>query len=356
MRRQMPFVARVANSPVAYIPVFFVLEVSIRLLLEHLIFGPWAETVVNPALPVAKRLSFIRKFKAEASKTVYYIVVVALELRFFATVPQESGWIFQPSRMWSNYLSGSNTYEFPHMLLFIFTIQAAFYVHLLVFHFIEPKNKDFIEMLVHHVATLALLVICRRYQCMTAGISMLALHDLADVFVGPAKMCNWAGFQWAALANFLAMTAIWLVTRLVYYPLLFIPSVYADMHAALVASGAMPGWVYRTVLVGLVTLLGLHGFWFSAFVRMIKDSIRSRRVYDGQLTDDVQGALVAPQPRPRPCSGSGSGKLAAVGAEPTHRVGDPAGDCVGLPSLSHAAVALARAQEEIPADGATGLE
>ena len=89
----------------------------------------------------------------------------------------------------------------------------------------EVTRSDAMEMMLHHVVTIILISICCFINFSRIGLSILLLHDLADIFLEAAKMFNYvskaAGRAWAKPVCdlvFGTFALVFFVTRLVVYP------------------------------------------------------------------------------------------------------------------------------------------
>ena len=88
--------------------------------------------------------------------------------------------------------------------------QLAFYWSLSILQFFDVKRKDFWEMFVHHLTTIALLCFswtCNLTRCLQTielelvlattklsrcGALVLIVHDFADAFLEAAKLFHYA--------------------------------------------------------------------------------------------------------------------------------------------------------------------
>eukprot|EP00708_Paratrimastix_pyriformis_P003680 GAFH01002471.1.p2 GENE.GAFH01002471.1~~GAFH01002471.1.p2 ORF type:complete len:347 (+),score=87.17 GAFH01002471.1:28-1068(+) len=269
----------VAKHPFAFIPVFFVILTVIRLAVEHLFFIPMAKKCVKAE--GKKKILFINKFKGEGFKTLYYVFTSMISWFELLTVPPEQNWVFHVERVWT----GFSDAQFPDHIYFLYSLQLGFYFHLLVYHFIEPKNKDFLEMLIHHMSTIALIAYSWDQGCMNVGYLILALHDVSDCFVGPTKMFNFAGWALSTVVGFAFLSTSWFLTRLVYFPFWVIRSVLVDYWTELVLHGLQTRIQWGIFNGLLCTLEVLHIFWFYQLTRILGSAILERRVHDAHLTE-----------------------------------------------------------------------
>jgi ceramide synthetase len=88
--------------------------------------------------------------------------------------------------------------------------ELAFYWSLFISQFFDAKRKvallttvihitqliqDFWEMFIHHVATLALLILSWTNHMHRMGSLVLLIHDFADLWLELAKLARYAKFQ-----------------------------------------------------------------------------------------------------------------------------------------------------------------
>ena len=68
----------------------------------------------------------------------------------------------------------------------------TYFWSLCVSQFIDVKRKDFWQLMVHHVTTLALMAFSWTCNLTRMGTLVLLVHDCADVFLEAAKACRYA--------------------------------------------------------------------------------------------------------------------------------------------------------------------
>ena len=76
-----------------------------------------------------------------------------------------------------------------------YMIEMAFYWSLFFTQFSDVKRKDFMEMFVHHLATLALLTLSWTTQMFRIGSLVILVHDFADHWMELAKMARYANYN-----------------------------------------------------------------------------------------------------------------------------------------------------------------
>ncbi|VVC88818.1 unnamed protein product [Leptidea sinapis] len=86
-------------------------------------------------------------------------------------------------------------------------VSSAFYWSLTISQFWDVRRKDFWQMFIHHIATIALLSFSWVCNLHRIGTLVLLLHDCADIFV--ERLCD---------TSFLALIVVWISTRVGIYP------------------------------------------------------------------------------------------------------------------------------------------
>ena len=109
-------------------------------------------------------------------------------------------------------------YEGPKGMKYYYLCTMGFHLYSMWIHFVQKARNDFIEMGLHHGATLFLYGVSyylARYEC---GLIIMYLHDLADI--PSAFLRCWSETLWSRTALFwgIAMITAWPYTRLYCYP------------------------------------------------------------------------------------------------------------------------------------------
>jgi hypothetical protein len=183
-------------------------------------------------------------------------------------------------------------------LFYIF--QIGFYLHSIYAHlFIETRRNDFVEMLVHHVATLLLIAISFSTRFTAVGTLIVVVHDFSDILLEIAKTYIYRSNDTLANFWFTLWVLSWIALRLVYFPFYILP---ASVYVSVGKIGYYPHYI--TCAIMLITLQILHIFWSFMIARMIyrmfagtADKIRDTRE-DDESTDDESSADGAAKNKP----------------------------------------------------------
>ncbi|CAD5113401.1 DgyrCDS2573 [Dimorphilus gyrociliatus] len=130
--------------------------------------------------------------------------------------------------------------------------------------FMDVKRKDFMEMLSHHMATIALLVLSFVSNFVRIGALILVVHDTVDWWMEGAKLAKYTGYSKLTDALFIIFTIIWAITRLFIYPFYILYSVYFDVIDIV---GGFP--MHKIFSILLTFLQVLHIYWFYLICKMI---------------------------------------------------------------------------------------
>lgn len=165
---------------------------------------------------------------------------------------------------------------------FYYSQACGFYIAGLIFTlFLDTRHSDFIEMVVHHLATIALIVMSYIYGYLRVGIITLALHDVGDIFLYSSKLTHHMGIKGVDIFLFACFVIVFYVTRLVMYSRIVF-TVSVETLQVLIVQPTFNRWAlfYDTYLshyvyfvVFLWTLLLLHCFWYSLALRLVVNEV-----------------------------------------------------------------------------------
>jgi len=158
---------------------------------------------------------------------------------------------------------------------FFYLCSLGFWTSCILFLGIETIRKDFIQMILHHFLTVALIVLSYIYNFHRFGLLVLILHDVVDVFLYTAKSLNYRGYQTGADICFAIFAFSFFVARLILYPIYCIlPSFYA-MCRSYEGSDLILPLMLPIMLTGLY---GLQVQWWLMIWKMVLKSIPGGKV------------------------------------------------------------------------------
>lgn len=183
-----------------------------------------------------------------------------------------TSWMWDTRECWQNYPFQPLSPEQHSYYL----VELAFYWSLMFSQFIDIKRKDFVIMLVHHLATILLITFSYGNNMIRAGSMVMCVHDASDIFLEAAKMANYAKYQRLCDGLFVFFSISFFICRLVIFPFWII-------HSVLVESWEIAG-PYRAwwLLNGLLLVLQcLHIIWFYLIM-----GIAIKAIFRGKVAKD----------------------------------------------------------------------
>lgn len=171
--------------------------------------APWNNPLkVNPKSK--RRSKQMVKFKSQTWQLVCHAVMGALEWYVIQqSVSTSTGPTFldEPSRM-------TLKLEENHPLVeTVYILQMAIWIITGIFHvFFLEQNSDYLVMLGHHVATVALLGLSFQHNYVRFGICVLFVHDVSDVVIDLLKIFNYldlSDLRCAFLVEICFVTNLW---------------------------------------------------------------------------------------------------------------------------------------------------
>ncbi|XP_015250233.1 ceramide synthase 5-like [Cyprinodon tularosa] len=214
------------------------------------------------------RPSMQKKFCESMWRFTFYLVIFIYAISHLWTSP----WMWDTRHCWYNYpfqpLSpGQYNY---------YVAELAFYWSLMVSQFTDIKRKDFMIMLVHHLATIFLITISYGNNMLRAGTLVMCVHDASDIFLEAAKLANYAKYQRLCDTMFVVFSISFFIARLVIYPFWIVHSVLFESWEII---GPYRAW---WLLNGLLLVLQvLHIIWFYTITR-----IAVKAIFKGKVSKD----------------------------------------------------------------------
>ncbi|XP_063693358.1 ceramide synthase 6-like [Bolinopsis microptera] len=156
------------------------------------------------------------------------------------------------------------TWAVKKSLYYYYLLEGSFYLSLMVSQFMDTKRKDFWEMFLHHIATLALIGGSWFGGAYKVGAIVMATHDVSDVFLEAAKASIYVKKHFWSNLFFGCFTVTFFSSRLVMLP-------YKVIHCAIVeANAAIYNWPVHFLYGSfLITLQILHIYWFTFIIKLL---------------------------------------------------------------------------------------
>jgi TLC domain len=141
-------------------------------------------------------------------------------------------------------------------------IQLGYHFHSLLVHISSEIRNDFMEMLLHHSITVALLFLAYFMNYWPMSLLVLYTHDISDAFVCYTKVFIDTKMKLTTGIFSLCLIVSWAYTRLYVYPFkLMRYGVYENP------------WIHEVYGIGIMgtmvhVLLVLHVYWFILLIKM----------------------------------------------------------------------------------------
>jgi len=144
-----------------------------------------------------------------------------------------------------------------------YQIELGFYCSLVISLFMDNKRKDFWEMIIHHICTIALLSISWCANMIRIGSLVILVHDAADPMLEGAKLLKYMAYDTLCDFMFIGFAVNWFVTRITLYPLRILYSSFVESWRIV---GPYNMWY---IFNGMLSILYvLHIFWFYTILKM----------------------------------------------------------------------------------------
>jgi hypothetical protein len=242
---------------------------------------------------VQKYLSTRRRNRVTNTKIVKY-VEAAWRFIFYSSfcalgyyalfVPTTAPWISETML----FFVGWPYHPVSSAVAIYYQVELGCYVHQLFWT--EVTRSDAVEMILHHLITIALITISFLNNFTRMGSVILLLHDSADIFLEFGKVLNYIskvkGNKWLSpvVDTFFGLFAVsFFVTRLVLYPRFILWSMSTEGYTYF--GGWAAGWSFVALLFALQFL---HIFWFYLILRMVVKICSSGSVEKDERSDDEE--------------------------------------------------------------------
>ncbi|KAF3199882.1 hypothetical protein TWF191_004200, partial [Orbilia oligospora] len=121
----------------------------------------------------------IARFLEQAYTAIYFAVFGPLGLYVMSQTP--GLWFFNTTPYWSTHPNIIHTGIFKayYLLQWSYWLQQAIVLVLML----EKPRKDFKELVIHHIVTVALITLSWRFHFTYIGLSVFITHDVSDFFL-----------------------------------------------------------------------------------------------------------------------------------------------------------------------------
>lgn len=285
-------------------------------------------------LPIAKSYGIKSRAKQYRFMEQFYTAI------YFAIFGPFGLWVMSRTPVW--YFNTAGMYEgFPHRahegwFKAYYLLQASYWAQQAVVLMLqlEAPRKDFKELVLHHVVTLALIGLSYRFHFTYMGIAVYITHDISDFFLATSKIFNYLDFWWGP-GYFAGFLFVWAYTRH-YLNLRIIWSLLPNGQFATVGPYELNWdtqqykcWISQSITAPLLAILqAVNIFWFVLIVRilvryLVRGVAKDERSDDEEEEEDgveangeaMKPSLMVNGEPVSPVSPVGNGEAPATGVE-----------------------------------------
>jgi ceramide synthetase len=222
--------------------------------------------------PLASRVAQ-KKWRDQAWQLAIHVSMTAWEVRLLGlAAARGQPWWEDPYTMYTPcpqlYLrDGVVGFPFLYELRSFYVLQLVLWMWTGVSaKWLEERRKDYVEMMLHHVMTVALILGSFLHAEYATGLVILAVHDASDIVLDAMKMANYLKVEgshggYVTESLFVLNTyVVWPFLRLYRFPVYVIPAVYYAYPRDCNKDGKTPGSSGNIWM--LYSLFLLHCFWW----------------------------------------------------------------------------------------------
>lgn len=267
----------------------------------------WTETKKSRDAKLRERN--VLRFAEQGWSLTYYIVFWTLGMSIYINLPC---FPLQTKHFWLNY----PVRFLPGPIKFYYLCQLSCWVHQLIVLNSEARRKDHVQMLTHHLITIALIVASYITHFTRIGIAILVIMDFCDIILPLAKMLLY--LQLPSIfpdTMFGVFLVSWLATRqaaftLVLWSVLVESPDYTKSRFNPMEGQFWSKYTYYGFSIFLIALLILMCVWFYMICRVAFNVLRGKPAEDTRSDEEDVDSSSSATLAPNSNSGTDSDTLA----------------------------------------------
>lgn len=202
-------------------------------------------------------------------KVIYYVSAIILGI----CVLYNESWVYKLN------ILESDIKNIPIKFKIYYFYEICFYLNELTTIMYEPKKKDFYQMVLHHISTLALMFLSYfNPKFIVFGVVILILHDISDPLLEFAKVENYLGESLFSDVAFFVFVSVFIISRLLIYPR------YILYQAFLRVQRENFTLISKVILIFLFTLQVMHIIWTGYIIKLLGKIISGKELSDPRDT------------------------------------------------------------------------
>ncbi|KAG0275238.1 sphingosine N-acyltransferase lag1 [Linnemannia exigua] len=232
------------------------------------------------------------RFQEEGWVCIYYSISWTLGMYVLRTSPVWNSWTFwfKPEALFEGY---PHT-QLPHVMLWYYYVQLAFWLQQIFVLHVEAPRKDFWALMAHHTVTLLLISGSALSNFWRAGNVVFVVMDLADIILAFSKSMKYLGVPSKICDVFFGTFMVtWLYTRHYMYAYIlhgFMFTAYEMIPFELDISQGK--WYCRELawlpILGLALLQILMVYWFALILRILVKILKGHSAEDERSEDESE--------------------------------------------------------------------
>lgn len=193
-----------------------------------------------------------------------------------------------PRHYWTGATQFPLNYYVPFKMTLFYLIEIGFYIQAVPFLlFEEVRRKDWLESLVHHIVTLVLMYYSWYANFTRAGVMVMLLHDISDIFLEAAKLARYAEREDMATGLFATFALSWVILRVILFPIMVVSRIVIDPVVLIAVPYNINPQPHYAILSTLFMLLYfLHLYWTWLIWKVIERQLTKGGVDDVREEDD----------------------------------------------------------------------
>lgn len=222
------------------------------------------------------------------NESCWKMVVYTLFSTVAFLVTYKEPYFLDPYHYWTGANQFPLNYYVPFKITLFYLIEIGFYLQAIPFLlFEEVRRKDWMESLLHHFVTLGLMYYSWYANFTRAGIIVMLLHDISDIFLEAAKLARYAERESWATGLFATFALSWVILRVILYPIMVVSRVLIDpiLYIA-IPYNVDPQPHYSVFGTLFMVLYFLHLYWTWLIWKVIERQFTKGSVDDVREDDD----------------------------------------------------------------------
>lgn len=227
----------------------------------------------------------IARFMEQSYTASYYALFAPYGLYIMYHTPI---WYFNTKAFWEGYPHLTHTADFKTYYL----LQAAFWTQqaIVLLLQLEKPRKDYKELVLHHIVTIALIALSYRYHFTWVGLAVYITHDVSDFFLATSKTFNYLDVSFIG-PYFVLFTISWIYCRH-YINIVILKSVVTEMNT--VGPWGTLDWeagmfkgplAQKTTFLLLGSLQAVNLFWLYLIFKIARRYVWPKQ---GEKLEDVR--------------------------------------------------------------------